>query len=81
MKSHFEFVHHNNFSLIGFGLRFKSSSANINDDDYDILLCEDEVDNKARICCAKVGIHPRSSHMSSWKKKEVECYYKYRESY
>ncbi|MCI33094.1 hypothetical protein A2U01_0054310, partial [Trifolium medium] len=56
-------------------LKFKSSpsspSTNIvgDGDDDDILLCEDEVDSKAkkcetldegRICWAKVGIHPRS---------------------
>ncbi|PNX59050.1 hypothetical protein L195_g051222 [Trifolium pratense] len=59
-------------------LKFKSSpSANIVDDDDDILLCEYEVDSKAKrcetldeemICCVKVGIHPRSLTSSSWKK-------------
>jgi benzoyl-CoA reductase/2-hydroxyglutaryl-CoA dehydratase subunit BcrC/BadD/HgdB len=56
----------------------KGKNVTINTKSY-ILLCDDEVDNKAkiyetlderRICCVNVGIHRKSPTWSSWKKKE-----------
>lgn len=64
-------------------------SANVVGYEDDLLLCEDEVENKVkrcetldegRICCVKVDTHP-SPTSSSWKKKEVESYYKYEDVY
>ena len=60
-------------------------STNIVSYEDDVLLCEDEVDNKikkcetldaGRICCVKVGTHP-SPTLSGLKKREVHRYHKY----
>ena len=70
------------------GEKLKSApSANVVSYENDLLLCEDEADDKVkkcetldegRICCAKVGTHP-SPTSSSVKNEEVESYYEYEE--